>query len=151
MANEPIDEQNYLAGVNVVDIGDLRVSRGLTRRPASSCSHAKLTYCERERRLWCRDCQQDVEPFDAFVLLVGQLDRAWKDVKKRREALDEAERFHIRSIAAKTVDKAWRHHKAVPACPCCGHGLFPEDFKHDPPMLSREYAEARRKKLRQVK
>jgi Zn finger protein HypA/HybF involved in hydrogenase expression len=146
MANEPIDEQNYLYGVNVVDIGDLRVSRGLTRRPHSSCHHARISYDHKERRIWCRDCEHDLDPFDAFTLLVEWHDRAAKDLHRRREALEEAERHQIVSVAAKTIDKAWRSRKMVPACPSCGNGLFPEDFKSEPAMLGRDYAEARRKR-----
>lgn len=151
MANEPIDEPSYLFGVNVVDIGDLRVSRGLTRRPASSCRHARISYDPRERRIWCRDCEQDVDPFDSFVLLVEQYDRAASDLKRKQDELKQAVNFRIISVAAKTIDKAWRRRNMVPACPACGNGLFPEDFKHTPSMLGREYAEARRGKIREDK
>ncbi len=38
MTNEPIEEQAYVMGVTVVDIGDLRVARGLTRRQQAKSS-----------------------------------------------------------------------------------------------------------------
>lgn len=148
MTNEPIDEERYLYGMNVVDIGDVRVSRGLTRRPSSSCRHVRISYDPKERRIWCRDCEQDIDAFDGFILLVEQFDRANKALASRREALEEAERREIVTIAARTIDKAWRRRKTVPACPSCGNGLFPEDFKNEPATLGRDYAEARRKKLR---
>lgn len=146
MANEPIDEPEYVMGVKVVDIGDLRVSRGLTRRPYSSCRHSKLTYDPRERRIWCRDCETDVEPFDAFTGLVEQYNSAYLSLIQRQTALKEAEAFQVRSIAAKNIDKAWRSKNMVPACPHCSHGLFPEDFKNGPSLLGKDYAAARRGK-----
>lgn len=145
MSDEPIEEQAYVGGVTVVDIGDLRVARGLTRRPHSSCRHASLTYDPRERRIWCKDCEKDVDAFDAFTLLVEQIDRAYKHINKRIGEVDDAQRFQCRSIAAKKVDEVWRRRKVVPACPSCGHGLFPEDFADRVSTVGREYALARRK------
>ncbi|MGX5719908.1 hypothetical protein [Shinella zoogloeoides] len=145
MSDEPIEEQPYLYGTTVVDIGDLRVARGMTRRPASSCRHARLTYDPRERRIWCKDCEKDVDPFDAFTVLVEQYDRACKDINKRADEIDEASRFQCRSLAAKKVDEVWRRRKVVPACPSCGHGIFPEDYADGVPTVGREYALARRK------
>lgn len=66
MADEPIEDQNYLSGLTVIDIGDIRVSRGMTRRPVSSCGHRRMAYDPKERRIWCKDCEKDVDPFDAF-------------------------------------------------------------------------------------
>lgn len=40
----PIEPQDYLYGTKVVQIEDLRVARGMTRRPVSSCRHRKLVY-----------------------------------------------------------------------------------------------------------
>lgn len=143
----PIEPQEYLSGVTVVDIGDLRVARGLTRRPFSSCRHARLHYDKSERRIWCRDCEQDVEAFDAFELLVAQYNRAYQDMIQRQRELDEAERFQARSLAARALDDAWRKRKSVPACPTCKSGLFPEDFAGGvKTTLGRDYAEAQRRR-----
>lgn len=147
MANPPIEPQDFLGGVTVVDIGDLRVARGLTRRPVSSCKHARLHYDKQERRIWCRDCEQDVEAFDAFELLVAQYHRAYQDMVKRQKELDEAERFQTRSLATKALDEVWRRRKYVPACPSCRSGLFPEDFANGVgTVLGRDYAEALRRR-----
>lgn len=147
MPKPPIDELNYLSGVTVVDIGDIRVSRGMTRRPASSCRHARLSYDPRERRIWCRDCEEDVEAFDAFEMIARQCSAALDDIARRKARLDELEAFQARSLAVKELDKAWRKKDMIPACPSCHQGLFPEDFKNGAfPMLGRDYADARRKK-----
>lgn len=145
----PIESPGFIAGVTVVDIGDIRVARGLTRRHYSSCPHRRMMYDLNERRVWCRDCEKDVEGFDAFRQLVEGYYDAIKLVERREKAISDAEKFKIRTIAAKTIDVAWRSRNMVPACPHCHNGLFPEDFKREPDMLSKEYANARRGKKRQ--
>lgn len=143
----PIEPLNFLGGVKVIDIGDIRVSRGMSRRPASSCRHYQLYYDDRERRIWCADCEQNIEAFDAFELLVGWFDRASKKLERRQEELAAAEAHQLRSLAARQLDLAWQKRRMVPACPCCGQGLFPEDFKDGiRASLGREYAEAQRRK-----
>ncbi|MCK5013239.1 MAG: hypothetical protein KAS66_05425 [Candidatus Omnitrophica bacterium] len=141
----PIEERGYIAGLTVVDIGDYRISRGMTRRPKSGCRHIRVVYDDKERRIWCSDCEHDVEPFDAFVTLAGFIDGVYKNLNKRAKALKEAEAFQVRSIAAQQIDKAWRKRSTVPGCPHCGQGLFPEDFKNGiKTTLGRDYAEAQR-------
>src|SRR5258706_10856465 len=142
----PIESLGFIAGVTVVDIGDIRVARGLTRRPYSACRHIAMMYDDRERRIWCSDCEQDIEPFDAFKCLVESYDHRAKDLTRREQAVIEAERFQLRSIAAKKIDQAWRSRNMVPACPHCGHGLFPENFKDGMSMLGKEYAAALHKR-----
>jgi hypothetical protein len=143
----PIEEPGFIGGVKVVDIGDIRVSRGLSRRPFSACRHPKLTYDTHERRIWCRDCETTVEGYDAFVVLVEQYHQAWQSLLDRKKKVEEAEAHSVRSRAAKVVDEAWRKRAMVPACPCCGAGLFPEDFKDGSfASLGRDYAKALRKK-----
>jgi hypothetical protein len=147
MSDEPIQEQEYLGGVKVVDIGDIRVARGLTRRPATSCHHRRLNYDPTERRVWCKDCEKDVDAFDAFEILVRRFISANERLKKRETQLQEAEGFQMRSLAAKAIDHAWRSRNTVPTCPACNQGLFPEDFKDGRfSTLGREYAEAQRKR-----
>lgn len=143
----PIEPQEFLGGVKVVDIGDIRVARGLSRRPASSCHHRQLRYDAGERRIWCADCEQNIEAFDAFEMLVQQFARAAQEIKRRATELTEAETHQVRSLAARQLDLAWQKRRMVPACPSCGQGLFPEDFKDGiMSSLGREYAEAQRKR-----
>jgi len=144
MANEPIVPEEFLVGTTVVDLGDVRVARGLTRRPASSCKHARLHYDAKERRIWCPDCERDIDPFDAFTQILDGYDASVKHLRAKAEQIKEAEIFSARSIAARTIDEAWRSRSMVPACPTCGNGLFPEDFKTRPAMLGRDFARARR-------
>lgn len=141
----PIEPQNYLSGVTVIDFGDIRVARGLTRRAHSGCPHNHMVYDKQERRLWCRDCERDVEAFDALLALIEPYDRALKELKRGQQELSEAQGFQVRSIAAKKLDEAWRRHSMVPACPHCGNGLFPEHFKTHVGLVGRDYAEGRLK------
>nr|WP_295467460.1 hypothetical protein [Mesorhizobium sp.] len=145
----PIIPQEYLSGVKVVDIGDVRVARGLTRRSVSSCPHQYMLYDTNERRIWCASCETEVDAFYAFKNLVEHFDAAEKDIDRRKTALGEAEAFQVRSLAAKAIDDVWRRRKRVPACPHCKQGLFPEDFARGvKTTLGREYAEAQRARSR---
>lgn len=131
----------------IVSIGDLRVARGLTCRPETTCKHMSLAYDCQERRIWCNDCEQEIEVFDAFVALAENYDRAYSALEARREEIKEAESASLISVAAREVDKVWRGRKMVPTCPCCGEGLFPEDFRSMTHLLGRDFAAAKRKKL----
>ncbi|MBN8294561.1 hypothetical protein JI664_21490 [Rhodobacter sp. NTK016B] len=142
----PIDAMDYLSGLKVVDIGDIRVARGKSRRPHSACKHRRLRYDSSERRIWCADCQRDVEGFDAFEIIAKQVGDAVAAIERREQKVLEAEAFTLRSRAAKAMDEAWRGRTMVPACPTCGHGLFPEMFaRGGGTMLGRNYAEAKLK------
>jgi Zn finger protein HypA/HybF involved in hydrogenase expression len=127
VSDAPIDPQEYLYGPKVVTIEDIRVARGLTRRPMSSCRHKQLVYDDKERRIWCQDCESQVESFDAFVQLCGVFQSAKSDIDRRRERLAEAESFQIRSRAAKVMDDVWRSKNMAPLCPHCHSAIMPED------------------------
>ncbi|ALC13792.1 hypothetical protein [Sphingopyxis sp. 113P3] len=144
----PIVPQEYLFGPKVVDIGDLRVARGMTRRPVSACRHRQLVYDGQERRIWCSDCETDVEAFDAFKQIVEQFDAAAKHAERMLNEAKEARAFSIISIAAKTIDKLWRSRKHVPTCPHCNAGIWPEDAARMG-MVSKEWDRARRNRAKE--
>ena len=146
MADPPIAPVNYVGRVTVVDIGDRRVPRGMSRRPVSICSHHALRYDTAERRIWCADCETTIDAFDAFSGLVGQFSAAIESLKARQKIVADAEAASLISIAAKNIDKLWRNKNHVPACPHCGNGLFPEHFRGSPSMLGRDYALAKLRK-----
>ncbi|MCO6057359.1 hypothetical protein NG726_11825 [Pseudomonas sp. MOB-449] len=146
MADAPIEPQDYLYGVKVVDIGDLRVARGLTRRPLSTCNHMRQVYDDKERRIWCSDCESEIEPFDAFMVMVGQMDSHWKRLQRRAREVAEAEQFTLRSRAAKVMDEAWRSTTMAPLCPHCNEALMPEDVAKGVARASKSLIIARRNK-----
>ncbi|MCB4862938.1 hypothetical protein K7W03_25480 [Sphingobium sp. PNB] len=139
----PIIEQEYLYGLKVVDIGDIRVARGLSRRPHSSCGHRAMAYDQNERRIWCKDCETDVDPFDAFLIICQHFHKASDRLKRERKAIEEAQGHNIIRIAAKQMDEHFRRKNMVPACPHCHAGIFPEDV---PKMgsVNRRWEEAKR-------
>lgn len=127
MSDVPVEPQDYLYGVKVVDIGDLRVARGMTRRPASSCLHRRQVYDDKERRIWCSDCESEVEPFDAYMRLVEQMDGHIKSLQRREQQIKDAELHAARSRAVKVLDEVWRSKTMAPLCPHCREAILPED------------------------
>ena len=127
MSGAPIEPQEYLYGVKVVDIGDARVKRGMSRRVISSCKHANMHYDLAERRIWCADCESDVEGFDAFVVLVENFHRQERRLSTRESKIADAENLTLVSRAARVMDEHWRKRSTVPLCPHCSTPLLPED------------------------
>ena len=89
MDKPPVEPLSYLGGVKVVDIGELRVARGRTRRPFSLCLHKHLTYDNTERRVWCEDCEQEIDPYDAFEKLVEHFNDATMNLERREREISE--------------------------------------------------------------
>ena len=146
MTDAPITPQNYLHGAKVVDIGDLRIARGMTRRPVSTCKHLRMVYDTQERRIYCEDCESDVDPFDAYLILVHEWDRAVSRLERERAELEAAKDHHVRSRAAKAMDDEWRRRNTVPACPHCKAGIFPEDVANGVGRTGKKLEQARRKR-----
>lgn len=149
MSDAPIEPQEYIYGPKVIQIEDLRVARGLTRRPLSSCRHKQLVYDDKERRVWCSDCESEIEPFDAFQMLCEVYGAGLNSLARRRRELAEAEAFQIRSRAAKVMDEAWRSTKMAPLCPHCMTGILPEDVVGGLASTSKSLVLAARKKKEQ--
>lgn len=146
MSHEPIEPKGFLYGVNVVDIGDLRVSRGMTRRPVSKCNHVNLVYDSTERRIWCSDCERDVDPFDAFEALVNRWNEALAGLEGRMRQVAEAESRTLRRRAAKVMDEAWSSRSMAPMCPHCAKAILAEDVVGGVAMVNVEMELRRRKK-----
>lgn len=143
----PIAAQTFDGAPNVVSIGDLRVSRGFSRRPMSACKHLALTYDSQERRVWCKECEHTVEAFDAFKILAEYFEDAWYSLQRRAKKIEEAEGHSLISRAAKNVDDVWRRQKMAPCCRACGNGLLPEDFADGVgASVGRDYERARRQR-----
>jgi hypothetical protein len=148
MSDVPIEPAGYTYGVHVVQIEDLRVARGMTRRPESSCRHKQLVYDDKERRVWCSDCKVEVEAFDAFKGLVEVFAAGMSRINRRAAELAEAEKFQIRRRAAKVMDEAWRSTKMAPLCPHCSKAILPEDVIGGLGSASKELVMAARKRER---
>ncbi|MDH1299719.1 hypothetical protein [Achromobacter sp. GD03932] len=121
--SEPIVPMDYVHGMKVVDIGDLRVARGMSRRVHTACRHLRLAFDTSERRVYCQDCEQDVEPFDAFLQLVER----HHHLEAKAEKIRQDAAHTVTSRAAKRIDEAWRSRKMAPCCPHCKAAILPED------------------------
>ncbi|MHA3884628.1 hypothetical protein [Stutzerimonas degradans] len=146
MSDAPIEPQEFLYGPKVVTIEDLRVARGLTRRPLSSCLHRQLVYDDKERRVWCQDCESEVEAFDAFLQVVGVFSSAKSKIDRRMQEVAEAEKFAMRSRAAKRMDEYWRSQTMAPLCPHCNGAILPEDVVNGLAQTSKSIEIAARKR-----
>ena len=137
---EPIVPMEYLYGVKVVDIGDLRVARGMSRRIQSPCRHLRLAFDTSERRIYCQDCEQDVEPFDAFLQLVER----HHFLEAKAEKLRQDAAHTVTSRAAKRMDEAWRSKTMAPLCPHCRAPILPEDVVNGVSIVNKELEVRRR-------
>ncbi|MDF8363370.1 MULTISPECIES: hypothetical protein [Achromobacter] len=139
----PIEPVEFVHGLNVVDIGDLRVARGRSRRAPSICRHLQLVFDTAERRIYCLDCKTDVEAFDAFMQMVER--HHYLDEKAERMRSDAA--HSVISRAGKQMDQAWRSRTMAPACPHCKAAILPEDVVDGFPTVARDL-EIRRRAIR---
>lgn len=71
----------------VIDIGDIRVARGLTK--GEPCPHERLVYSVETRRVWCADCETDLAPFDAFVLICVDGKKELENLGERAEKAEK--------------------------------------------------------------
>ncbi|MDH2051202.1 hypothetical protein [Achromobacter marplatensis] len=138
--SEPIVPMEYVYGMKVVDIGDLRVARGMSRRVHSTCRHLRLAFDTSERRVYCQDCEKDVEPFDAFLQLVER----HHHLEAKAEKIRQDAAHTVISRAAKRMDEAWRSKTMAPLCPHCTKAIMPEDVVNGVGMTSKEWEVRRR-------
>ena len=113
----------------VVNINKMRLARGFTKRPYRTCKHMDLTYDTSERRIWCNDCEQNIEAFDVVVTMADHIGNAWAKINRAETEVAEAVSHNIRLIAARAMDKEWQSRSMVPCCPHCSRGLLPDDFR----------------------
>ena len=121
----PIEEQPYIEP-QVIDLGDVRVARGMSRRPYSACEHRRLCYDSQERRVWCADCETTLDGFDGFLVLTKYFQAMTNAANRMVAEAKEAREAVIHRIAARKVEQIWRAKMAV-TCPHCHRGILPGD------------------------
>ena len=121
----PIDEQPYIQP-QVIDLGAVRVARGLSRRVYPACKHRQLRYDSADRRVWCADCETTLESFDAFMVFVDNFQAITDAARRRLDEANAAREAVIHRIAAREVEATWRGKMAV-TCPHCHRGILPGD------------------------
>lgn len=132
---------------DVLDFGLARIKKGMTPRPKHGvCRHINQTYDPVERRVWCNDCGDEIEAFDAYMVIVENYERASRSLEARRAEIAEAETKGLISRAAKAIDRVWRKRDSVPLCPHCGEGLLPEDILSGLAQASKAWIKKKRQK-----
>jgi len=109
----------------IIDLGSLRVSRSEIK--AKNCNHLSLSYDPIEKTIWCNDCKAFIDPFNAFLNIVYNLECAYEKLNRERHDLAIAKQKEVSLIAAKKVEEAWRSRTMLPSCPHCSEAIFPED------------------------
>lgn len=140
-ARDPPIERRDFVTPQVIDFGDVRVARGLSRRPFNNCPHTNLVYDRTERRVWCETCETTLESFDAFMVFVEYFQRMHNDAERKLKDAAEARAAVIHRIAARTLEATWRAKLAWP-CVHCHSGILPEDINGN--AVSRDIEVARR-------
>jgi hypothetical protein len=130
----------------LIDLAGVRIQRGIPKYNPNQCKHKNILYhCSHsERRIWCSDCERDIEPFDAFMIFARQFEEMISEAQDMRQKAAEALRTTARLRATKVLDKAWSGNVMAVACPHCRGGLLPEDFARGSDQTSREIEIARR-------
>lgn len=141
---DPSEHDHTRESASVISLADVRVSRGWSR-PSKVCEHKSLVYSSKDRRIECKDCDQPVEAFDAFMTLVRHFDSMEAAARLREQKTSEALGAVIIRRAAKALDRAWGR-KMAPCCPHCLAGLLPEDFDTIGSMVGAELERARRRR-----
>jgi hypothetical protein len=146
MTDEPL-----IPYCDVVDLADVRIQRGQPPYNPNRCKHRKLIFANShdERRIWCAECEQTIDPFTAFVMLAERIDKMVGIVKDKMQKADAALGAVARLRAVKVLDRAWSGNVMAVACPHCKGGLLPEDFARGADQTSREIEIARRKKRKE--
>jgi hypothetical protein len=138
----------------VIDLAGVRMQRGYSLSTAPKCKHLNLRYEHtlKERRVWCADCERDLDPFDALMVLADHLHDMLNAAKHMRQKAAEAVQAVARLRAVKALDKAWSGNVMAVDCPHCRGGLLPEDFvTGGVGQQSRELELARRARKREQK
>lgn len=135
----------------VIDLAGYKIERGSAGHSVR-CKHQHLVYDDVERRIWCDDCNQTIEHYDAFMVIFNNYEKMQSHAKRVVEEANEAHKHSIISRAAKMLDKAFRKRKTTPCCPHCRRGLLAEDFAGGiTHQVSREFEIARRKRDKEGK
>lgn len=133
----------------IIDIGDSRFQR----KRGQYCQHKHLEYSVENLTVECKDCQEIIGGFRAFLLTVAAWERDRDNLEARRKAVEELEvKSQIRLLKATAkVNEAWRRRNMVPCCPHCHEAIFPEDGFGDSLTNKQMEIEARRFKNKPVK
>jgi hypothetical protein len=115
----------------------------LRQRPVPTCEHKRTVIDERAGTVECRDCQATLSAFWVLGQIAREENRCFERIKRLRTEAAELETWvpHLRKV--RELHRNWSGKKALPICPHCHHGLWPDDFVG---FISVELEAARRRK-----
>ncbi|MBE0506753.1 MAG: hypothetical protein IBX50_08535 [Marinospirillum sp.] len=117
----------HIEGLKLVPVRTRRKDNPYLARPAP-CRHLSLIFDPVERKVWCDDCESEVDSFDAFCIFAERLADIDASLKRKSEQLQQDQETHLITRAAKAIDKDWRSRSLAPLCPHCKSALMPEDL-----------------------
>lgn len=94
-----------------------------------SCYHKNIDYDISAKVIRCKDCEREVNHWDAFLALVMSIGRYKSSMEFREEELKELKKRNKYNLlkATQMVDKAWRSRSMIPTCPHCHEAILPAD------------------------
>jgi hypothetical protein len=112
---------------DIIEMGKFKFE--ILRGQLKKCGHHHLIYDIQNKEIICKDCNQILHPFDAFLQLLDARKRTEEDLERRRKELEELESRAGKGLlkATRYVDHAWRSKNMVPCCPHCSAPIFPDD------------------------
>lgn len=116
----------------VFNIEDYRIevvrdNHGLRFSTDTDCAHLHTIFNENGQTVECKDCKKQLTAWWVLMAVNDGLRRMRERLDAEQKQLEEEKAHNITHKAAMAVEKAWRKHKMVPACPHCLHPIGPED------------------------
>lgn len=115
---------------NVIEIGDFsiaRKSRSYGFVAEGECAHRRTTMEEDGEIVRCRDCKAQLTAWWLLKEILYAYTESQRKAKIDREQIAKERATIIHLIAARKVERAWRHHTMLPTCPHCHRGIAPTD------------------------
>jgi hypothetical protein len=136
---------------NVIQIESLRLKfqQKNSAERSASCKHMNLTFDSEGHVVTCDDCSRQISAFWVVEMMSEQYEKAFARLRRREQAVEQAEQNTLISRAAKRVDEVWRGRTMAPICPHCSEAILPEDGMGSS-RVSRE-AELARRRARAIK
>ena len=130
------DDQCTPPADNVVQLTDVfkRVYK------PKECRHARLEVDDNNRRIACLDCEREIDPFEAILVLADKTSEwqtRWDAMRKDWRNLAQ---YVPRLLAVRELESMWSGNR-LPLCPHCKQGVTAEGL-NKMGWVHKAYAEA---------
>lgn len=122
---------------NIVRLTDVLAKKPYSRR---ECAHARLEVDATNRRVECRDCNREVDAFEAISILADNASAYQRTYDQMRKDHQNLAGWvpHLRAV--RDLEGMWRG-KRLPMCPHCKKGVTAEGL-NSMGWVHQAYAEA---------